>query len=76
MIFSGLFSKKEKLELKIEGMKCMHCRENAEKALNAVDGVKAKVSLEKKNAVSTLSKPVERDILVKAVTDAGYTVVE
>ena len=76
MIFSGLFSKKEKLELKIEGMKCMHCRENAEKALNAVDGVKAKVSLEKKNAVITLSKPVERDILVKAVTDAGYTVVE
>ena len=26
------FSKKEKLTLKIEGMKCMHCRENAEKA--------------------------------------------
>lgn len=76
MIFSGLFSKKEKIEIKIEGMKCMHCRENAEKALNAVDGVKAKVSLENKKAVITLSKPVEREELVKAITDAGYTVVE
>ena len=76
MIFSGLFSKKEKLVLKIEGMKCMHCRENAEKVLNAIDGVKAKVSLENKNAVITLSKPVEREVLVNAVTEAGYTVVE
>ncbi len=71
-----LFSKKEKLTLKIEGMKCMHCRENAEKTLNAIDGVKAKVSLENKSAAITLSKPVGRDTLVKAIEEAGYTVVE
>lgn len=70
------FSKKEKLELKIEGMKCMHCRANAEKVLNEIDGVKAKVSLEKKTASVTLSKPVDRAILVKAIEDAGYTVTE
>ena len=70
------FSKKEKIELKIEGMKCMHCREGAEKALNAIDGVKAKVSLEKNSAVVTLTKPVERETLVKAIEDAGYTVVD
>ncbi len=70
------FSKKEKSELKIEGMKCMHCRANAEEALNAIDGVKAKVSLEKKTAFITLSKPVPRETLVKAVEDAGYTVTE
>ena len=57
-------------------MKCMHCRENAEKALNAIDGVKAKVSLEKKNAVITLSKPIDRSVLVKAIEEAGYTVTE
>ena len=76
MIFSGLFSKKEKLVLEIEGMKCMHCRENAENVLNAIDGVKAKVSLENKNAVITLSKPVEKEVLVKALAEAGYSVVE
>ena len=54
----------------------MHCREGAEKALNAIDGVKARVSLEKKNAVITLSKPVERDALVKAIEEAGYTVTD
>ncbi len=70
------FSKKEKLTLKIEGMKCMHCREGAEKALNAIDGVKAKVSLENKTAAITLSKPVDRELLVKAVEEAGYTVTE
>ena len=69
------FSKKEKLTLNIEGMKCMHCRENAEKALNAIDGVKAKVSLENKSAAVTLLKPVSRETMVKAIEDAGYTVV-
>ncbi len=70
------FSKKEKLTLKIEGMKCMHCRENAEKALNSIDGVKAKVSLEKKTATVTVSKPVGRETLVKVIEEAGYTVTE
>ena len=70
------FSKKEKLTLKIEGMKCMHCRENAEKVLNAIDGVKAKVSLENSSAAVTLLKPVSRDTLVKAIEDAGYKVIE
>lgn len=70
------FSKKEKLLLKIEGMKCIHCRANAEQALNAIDGVKAKVSLEKKTATVTLSKPVSRETLVKAIEDAGYTVTD
>lgn len=70
------FSKKEKITINIEGMKCMHCREGAEKALNSIDGVKAKVSLEKKNAVITLSKPIERETLVKAIEEAGYTVTE
>lgn len=70
------FSKKEKMTLKIEGMKCMHCRAQAEKVLNEIDGVKAKVSLENKTAVITLSKPVEKETLVKAIEEAGYTVIE
>jgi Cu+-exporting ATPase len=70
------FSKKEKLTRKIDGMKCMHCRANAEKALNEIDGVKAKVSLENKTASITLKKSVPTEVLVKAITDAGFSVIE
>ena len=44
--------------------------------LNAIDGVSAEVSLEDKAAYLTLSADVADDVLIKAVTDAGYTVTE
>ena len=57
----------------IKGMMCNHCRAHAEKALLAIDGVvSADVSLENENAVVTLSADVSDEILVKAITDAGY----
>ena len=59
----------------IEGMMCNHCTAHVEKALNAIDGVSAVVSLEDKNATVILSKDVSDDVLTQAVTDAGYTVV-
>ena len=61
--------------MKIEGMSCGHCSARVEQALNAIDGVSAKVNLEAKTASIVLSKPVEDQALVKAVTDAGYQVV-
>ena len=39
-----------KKEMLIEGMSCMHCSGRVEKALNGLDGVNAKVDLEKKTA--------------------------
>ena len=61
--------------LKISGMMCTHCTGRVETALNAIDGVQAVVSLEDGGkAVVTLSKEVSPDVLVKAVTDAGYEV--
>lgn len=61
--------------LKISGMMCTHCTGRVETALNAIDGVQAIVSLEDGGkAVVTLSKEVSPDVLVKAVTDAGYEV--
>ena len=44
--------------------------------LNAIDGVSAEVSLEDKAAYLTLSADEADDVLIKAVTDAGYTVTE
>lgn len=61
--------------MKIEGMMCSHCSGRVEQALNALEGVTAKVDLEKKSAYLTLSAPVSEETLKAAVTDAGYTVV-
>ena len=58
----------------IEGMMCSHCSGRVSKALNDIDGVSAVVSLEDKNAKITLEKEVSDDVLIKAVTDAGYEV--
>ena len=61
--------------LKIEGMTCNHCKMRAEKALQGVSGVESvKVDLAAKEAVVT--GDAERANLVKAIEEAGYTVVE
>ena len=62
--------------MKIEGMMCSHCTGTVTKVLNAIDGVKAEVSLEDKCAYIELSKDVSDDVLKKNVTDAGYEVID
>ena len=70
--------KKESMEMKktilIDGMMCAHCQGHVSKALNALDGVSAEVSLEDKAAYVTLTKEVSDEVLRQAVADAGYTV--
>ena len=58
----------------IEGMMCQHCVAHVDKALNAIDGVSAQVSLEDKRAVCTLTKEVSDEALKAAVEEAGYQV--
>ena len=65
-----------KITMKIDGMMCSHCTGRVSQVLNAIDGVSAEVSLEDKAAYLTLSADVADDVLIKAVTDAGYTVTE
>ena len=61
--------------ISIEGMMCSHCTGTVQKALEAVEGVKAvTMSLEQKNAAVELASDVADDVLAKAVTDAGYEV--
>lgn len=59
--------------MKIEGMMCMHCASRVESVLNAIEGVSAKVDLEKK--IATVTGDVSDEVLRKAVTAAGYEVV-
>ena len=62
-------------EMIIDGMMCKHCSGRVEKTLNAIEGVEAKVDLQKKTAFVTCPEGFDTDVLVKAVTDAGYTVI-
>lgn len=61
--------------ISIEGMMCNHCTGTVQKALEAVEGVKAvTMSLEQKNAAVELASDVTDEVLTKAVVDAGYEV--
>ncbi|MEA4816835.1 MAG: hypothetical protein VB120_08315 [Lachnospiraceae bacterium] len=46
-----------------------------ERALNSIDGVLAKGSLDEKKADIVLNKDIADDVLIKSVTDADYEVV-
>ncbi len=78
-----LFTYKEKQKgennmskvLVVDGMMCMHCVAHVKKALEGVVGVgNVEVDLNAKTA--TVNAPADTDALMKAVTDAGYTVTE
>ena len=58
----------------IKGMMCAHCQAHVEKALNALPGVTATVNLEAGTAA--VKGEASDEDLTKAVTDAGYEVVE
>ena len=67
-----LFAKNKTYEISVEGMMCQHCVAHVKKALEGVKGVKsAEVDLDGKKATVTAS--CEVDLLIKAITDAGYT---
>ena len=70
--------KKEEKEMvkviDVEGMMCPHCVAHVKKAIDAIDGASAEVSLEKNQATVTLSKEVSDETLTKAIVDAGYSV--
>ncbi len=63
-----------KITINIDGMMCPHCQANVKKTLENIEGVKSvEVSLENKCAV--VEGDADFNVLEKAVTDAGYTVI-
>lgn len=60
--------------VEINGMSCDHCRANAEKALNAMSGVTAKVDLKKKRAIVELDREVSDQEFKEVIQEAGYEV--
>ncbi len=63
-----------KLDMMIDGMSCTHCSSAVEKALRALPGVEALVSLEEKKASITAPPETTQQSLRAAVEQAGYTV--
>ena len=66
-------NKEMKVTLKIEGMMCPHCEARVKQTLEGIDGVTLAVpSHEKGEAEVTLSKEIDKQILVDAVASQGY----
>ncbi len=64
---------KMKKVMTVNGMNCGHCQAAVEKALNALDGVdSAKVDLKKKTATIVMENEVADDVLMNAVSEAGF----
>lgn len=60
---------------RVGGMSCKNCQHHVQQALLGIDGVmQADVSLEPAQAYVLCSKPVLKETLAKAVTEAGYEV--
>ena len=77
--FNNKEKKGKKQEMKktlvIEGMMCPHCEANVKNALLKISGVnEASASAEKGNAVVTLQKEIDDNLLKTAVEEIGYKV--
>lgn len=61
--------------IEINGMSCEHCQAKTEKALNAIDGVAAKVDLKKKRAIVDLSKEIDDQVFKDAISAIDFEVI-
>lgn len=62
--------------IRIGGMTCENCARRVENALNAIPGVWAKVDIGEKRAVVLMKGRIEDTVLKRAVSSAGYTVLD
>jgi copper chaperone len=61
----------------VEGMSCEHCAERVKNALMQIEGIKSvAVNLKKKEVKIKFILEVPDNVIVKAVTEAGYQVVD
>ena len=61
--------------IRISGMHCQNCVNSVTSALNAIDGVSAKVNLKDNSAEVSYDRPVDISALKQAVEKAGFQVV-
>lgn len=61
--------------IEIRGMTCGHCAMHVERALNGLEGVRARVNLDTKTAILESGVEVADAIICETVQNAGYEVV-
>jgi copper chaperone len=61
------------IEIKVEGMTCMHCVNAVKKALAAVDGVDTVVEVSLDAGRATVRGNPDKQALITAVRNAGYS---
>ena len=61
--------------IRISGMHCQNCVNSVTNALNAIEGVSAKVKLKDNSAEVSYDRPVDAADLKQAVEKAGFKVV-
>lgn len=65
-----------RLKITVDGMRCESCRRRVTVALDALQGVAAKVDLETGTASVVFERPVGDEELTRAIEDAGFDVRE
>lgn len=67
--------KLRELVIRIDGMHCTNCKNRIEKHLDELDGVVAKVNLEKKLAVVSLYQEVDVETIVDVIQRLDFKVI-
>ena len=63
--------------IKVNGMKCEHCKKRVETALSKIAGIdKVKVDLKTGNVKITSKTNIPLDILKEVIEDTGYEIEE
>lgn len=62
--------------LKIDGMSCKNCALHVENALNELEGVWAKVNLDKQSATVLMKSKLSDEQMARPILAAGYSVRE
>ena len=76
-LFKPFKEKREMKTIKIEGIMCEHCEARIKAALESIDGVEtAQVSHKTGTAKIELSSDVDNTLLIAAVENAGYKVID
>lgn len=64
-----------KMEIKVSGMKCEHCKKAVQKALFGIEGVDSvEIDLETGITQIDTSRDISLDEIRKAIKEAGYEV--
>ncbi|MCR4691994.1 MAG: cation transporter [Lachnospiraceae bacterium] len=66
----------EEKRIRIEGMVCDNCAARVQNALNAIEGVSAKVRRSRGEAVVKADREIDADLLTGVISDLGYKVID